>query len=281
MLRELLDAHGDELAADSGLPRRLLDELGAIPSYYLHYFYAHDRVLAEQRDGAPRAAEVAEIERELLELYGDPALDDKPALLEQRGGAFYSEAATALVALAARPATARRTWSTSATTARCRASGRRRRRGAGAGGRDGRASRSPQAPLAPELLGLVAARRRVRAAGARAAVTGDRGVARKALLAHPLVGQDEIAAADLLDGDARARAAAMSRTCSPSTAATPRPTWRCCATTARCWRTSRGGLSSPHHIGLDGCVELLRSAARRGAARGRDRRPAGRRRRAC
>ena len=76
----------------------LLDELGAVPSYYLRYFYAHDAVLAEQRAGTPRAATVAEIERELLELYRDPALDTKPALLEQRGGAFYSEAATALLA---------------------------------------------------------------------------------------------------------------------------------------------------------------------------------------
>ena len=39
-----------------------------------------------------------EIEAGLLELYRDPALDRKPALLEQRGGAFYSEAAAALAA---------------------------------------------------------------------------------------------------------------------------------------------------------------------------------------
>src|SRR5204863_4124221 len=74
-------------------------ELGAIPSYYLRYFYAHDEVLAEQLGGAtPRAATVAEIERELLAMYADPTLVEKPALLEQRGGAYYSEAATRLVA---------------------------------------------------------------------------------------------------------------------------------------------------------------------------------------
>ena len=39
-----------------------------------------------------------EIEAGLLELYRDPALDEKPKLLEERGGAFYSEAAAALVA---------------------------------------------------------------------------------------------------------------------------------------------------------------------------------------
>ena len=84
-------------ATRSHFPRELIEELGAVPSYYLRYFYAHDRVLAEQVDGVPRAAQVAEIERELLALYRDETLTEKPALLEQRGGAYYSEAATGLV----------------------------------------------------------------------------------------------------------------------------------------------------------------------------------------
>ena len=45
-----------------------------------------------------RAAEVARMERELLKMYGDPELDEKPALLAKRGGAFYSEAAVDLAA---------------------------------------------------------------------------------------------------------------------------------------------------------------------------------------
>ena len=50
----LLAEHGDAARrATSALPRQLLDELGAIPSYYLRYFYAHDLVLAEQLDGSP------------------------------------------------------------------------------------------------------------------------------------------------------------------------------------------------------------------------------------
>ena len=87
-----------EIADGLELPRRLLDELGAIPSPYLRYFYRHDEVLEELRVGTPRAVAVAEIERELLELYRDAELSEKPPLLEQRGGAFYSEAATALIA---------------------------------------------------------------------------------------------------------------------------------------------------------------------------------------
>src|SRR5256884_3491608 len=97
VLPDLLAEHADELAEEVELPRRLLDELGAVPSYYLRYFYAHDSVLLEQRDGEPRAAVVREIERNLLDLYRDPALAEKPALLEQRGGAFCSEAAVGLV----------------------------------------------------------------------------------------------------------------------------------------------------------------------------------------
>src|SRR5437763_1543155 len=93
-----LAAHGDELAEEIELPRRLLDELGAVPSYYLRYFYAHDAVLREQLDGEPRAAVVQEIERGLLDLYRDPSVDERPDLLMQRGGAYYSEAALGLIA---------------------------------------------------------------------------------------------------------------------------------------------------------------------------------------
>src|SRR5436853_6379148 len=97
VLPGLLSEHGDELAADIELPRQLLDELGAVPSYYLRYFYAHDAVLREQVDGEPRAAVVQEIERSLLELYRDPAADERPDLLMQRGGAYYSDAALGLL----------------------------------------------------------------------------------------------------------------------------------------------------------------------------------------
>ena len=86
---------------------------------------------------------VAEIERELLEMYRDPALNEKPALLEQRGGAFYSEAATGIVAsLGGRRRRRARGRHAQRRHAR-RAGRRRRRRGAGArrAGRAGRRSR--------------------------------------------------------------------------------------------------------------------------------------------
>jgi 6-phospho-beta-glucosidase len=189
VLPRLLDEHGDELSGlAGGLPLRLLEELGAVPSYYLRYFYAHDRVLAEQLGEKPRAAQVMEIERALLEMYRDPQLAEKPALLEQRGGAFYSEAAVGLV----------RSLATG--------DGRVhevdiRNEGTLAGladddvvevpARVGRNSIEPlpQEPLATELLGLTQHVTAYERLAAQAAAAQDLELARKALLAHPLIGQ--------------------------------------------------------------------------------------------
>ncbi|MEU6252267.1 6-phospho-beta-glucosidase [Streptomyces sp. NPDC047043] len=98
VLPKLLAEHGDTIAADLHLPRPILDRLGVVPSYYLRYYYAHDEVVRELRTKPSRAAEVAEMERELLKTYADPELDEKPALLAKRGGAYYSEAAVDLAA---------------------------------------------------------------------------------------------------------------------------------------------------------------------------------------
>jgi len=98
LLPRLLAEHGDDIAERLELPRSLVDHLGVVPSYYLRYYYAHDEVVRELKATGTRAEEVQRIEAELLEMYRDPALVAKPALLEQRGGAYYSEAAVALIA---------------------------------------------------------------------------------------------------------------------------------------------------------------------------------------
>ncbi|MFJ3171218.1 6-phospho-beta-glucosidase [Streptomyces roseus] len=98
LLPGLLAEHGAAVAEDLRLPRAVLDRLGVVPSYYLRYFYAHDAVVRELGGKPSRAAEVAAMEKELLGLYADPALDEKPELLAKRGGAFYSEAAVDLAA---------------------------------------------------------------------------------------------------------------------------------------------------------------------------------------
>ncbi|MGX1565473.1 6-phospho-beta-glucosidase [Streptomyces sp. NPDC055506] len=98
VLPRLLTDHGESIATDLRLPPTLLNDLGVIPSYYLRYYYAHDEVVRELRTKPSRAAEVAAMEKELLTMYADPALDEKPELLAKRGGAYYSEAAVDLAA---------------------------------------------------------------------------------------------------------------------------------------------------------------------------------------
>jgi 6-phospho-beta-glucosidase len=191
VLPTLLAEHGDELAEELELPRRLLDELGAVPSYYLRYFYAHDAVLREQLDGEPRAAVVQDIERNLLELYRNPSVDERPELLMQRGGAYYSEAALGLISSLVSGDGAVHEVDM-------------RNDGTLAGladddvvevparvGRDG-PEPLPQAPLAPELLGLVQHVAAYERLTVRAALSRDPADARKALLAHPLIGQVEL-----------------------------------------------------------------------------------------
>ncbi|RED55496.1 6-phospho-beta-glucosidase [Cohnella lupini] len=79
----------------------LLRSLGAVPSYYLKYFYLHREILAEQQaaalKGETRAETVKRLEDELFEIYRNPDLSEKPKQLEQRGGAYYSEAAVRLM----------------------------------------------------------------------------------------------------------------------------------------------------------------------------------------
>ena len=55
-LPALIAAHGAEIAGHTGLAGGVMDDLGAVPSYYLRYFYAHDAVVAEERGQPTRAA---------------------------------------------------------------------------------------------------------------------------------------------------------------------------------------------------------------------------------
>ena len=98
VLQRLVGEHVDRVAPATGLAPELVHRLGVVPSYYLHYFYEHDAVVARQQGGTSRAEEVSEIEAELLHLYADETLAEKPGLLQRRGGAGYSEAAVELIA---------------------------------------------------------------------------------------------------------------------------------------------------------------------------------------
>jgi len=94
-------AHARE--TEDGFAQELLEMLWMLPSYYLRYYYHTDEVVAEmQAAGKTRGEVVLEVEGDLLKMYKDPTLVTKPKLLEQRGGAYYSKVAVALIhALAA------------------------------------------------------------------------------------------------------------------------------------------------------------------------------------
>lgn len=186
-LPELIAKHGDFLAEHLELPGELLLLTATLPSYYLRYFYCHDEVVAEQRTSQARGARVAEIERELLDLYRDPTLDTKPELLSQRGGAFYSEAALGLLAsLHGKPGTHAVNVRNNGTlpnlpdeavvevSCRVDASG---------------ATPLPTAPLTPDLAGLVSHVSGYEELAVDAALRGGADRVFHALLAHPLVGQ--------------------------------------------------------------------------------------------
>src|SRR3954470_11345580 len=98
VLPELIERHAAAIADHVDQPEWLIRRLGVVPSYYLHYFWNHDAAVQAARGAQSRGARVAEMEATLLEMYADPAVDTKPALLGERGGAYYSEAAINLLA---------------------------------------------------------------------------------------------------------------------------------------------------------------------------------------
>jgi 6-phospho-beta-glucosidase len=187
LLPDILRSHADELGRQIGIPPALLRELGAVPSYYLRYYYAFDEVMAEQRAGHSRADEVIDLERRLLEMYADPLLDTKPPLLGDRGGAWYSEAAAQLLA-----SLTDGTGDIQVVDVRngdampdldpddvVEVPSRIDRDGA---------HPLPQPPMTPAMADLVRSVKAFERLAIRAAMSGTRDDVRAALAAHPLVG---------------------------------------------------------------------------------------------
>jgi 6-phospho-beta-glucosidase len=125
-------------------------------------------------------------------MYADPALDTKPALLSERGGAYYSEAAVGLLAslrgddgaIHAANVRNRGTFAGLPDDAVIEVSCRV--------GRDG-AVPLPTPPLAPDIAGLVAHHAGYEELALSAALHGGRDRVYRALLAHPLIGQADLA----------------------------------------------------------------------------------------
>ena len=75
-------------------PTGFLNALGMIPSSYVRFFYMPGEMLKAITDmPETRAQQVMKLEEQLLEIYGDGHSDALPALLSERGGAWYSRLA--------------------------------------------------------------------------------------------------------------------------------------------------------------------------------------------
>jgi 6-phospho-beta-glucosidase len=84
-----------------GWEPKFLQALNAFPCPYHNYYYKSGDMLNKElknyRNGITRAKIVKDLESELFELYKDPDLSIKPPQLENRGGAYYSDAAVRLI----------------------------------------------------------------------------------------------------------------------------------------------------------------------------------------
>ena len=185
---QVLELRMAELRGSGGvhIPAELIGMLQALPSGYLDYFYMTKAIVAEQQSGIPTRAEVVmDVERRLIERYADVHLCEKPAELMERGGAYYSTAAAALIcshhlsdgaihvvnvrnegALPDLPADV-------VVEVPCLID------------RSG-AHPLTQAPLAPVMHGLTSQVKAYEQLTIRAAIEGDEGLAMQALLSNPL-----------------------------------------------------------------------------------------------
>jgi len=187
VFRQAIEEARQRLEDDWGFSAELLEALQCIPCGYLNYYYNHDRVLAKQlKAEKTRGEEVMEVERQLMEMYQDPNLREKPKLLEKRGGAYYSKVAVSLVSAIENNKNEVHVVNTL-------------NRGAipnlppdvvvevpcviGANG----ARPLVTAPMAPQIAGLTQQVKAYEVLAARAGAEGDRRAALQALLAHPFV----------------------------------------------------------------------------------------------
>lgn len=173
--------------------------LRLIPSPYLRYYFHREQSVEEaRRKTLTRGEQVQQIEREVFRAYADPAQNEKPAALAQRGGGGYSEIALDVIEAA---------HTNHAGVIVINAPNR----GAihclpddavievpclvNASGIF--PLRQPEIPQA--VWGLIAAVKNYEQLTVEAAVTGNRATALLALLAHPLVGDYEKATALLAE----------------------------------------------------------------------------------
>ncbi|MGH3415600.1 MAG: 6-phospho-beta-glucosidase [Actinocrinis sp.] len=192
ILPSIIARGAKQIAEGNQVPEEVIRHLGMIPSYYLRYYYSHDQVVQEELGAPTRASEVSAIEEKLLAMYRDPSVDEKPQLLSQRGGAFYSEAAVQLLASLVggkgdvQVVNVRNNGTLPFLDDRAVIEVSAEVSGSGI-------EPLPQAPLPAQLRGLIAHVSAYEELALDAAIRGGRDRVFGALLAHPLIGQSELA----------------------------------------------------------------------------------------
>ena len=180
---------------------------GGIPCGYLLYYYDREaRLVQLQKAEKTRAQVCMEIEEELLALYSDPNLAEKPALLDKRGGHMYSEAAVWLAEAIYNDTGAAHTVNTQnggvlpylqpdeAAEIACSI------------GKNGPKPLPVENTGTAHIKGLMQAVKAYERLATEAAIWGDRDAALAALMVHPLVGDFDRAKscfAELLEAHAR------------------------------------------------------------------------------
>lgn len=194
-MEKVLDRYIDFILGEENplFSRDLMETLGMIPSYYLSFYYNHARMLAEQIQGPQtRAERVMEIEEALFRLYSDDNVVEKPDLLSERGGRYYSVAAVKLIGAICNDANERHILNVrNQDTFSClpsetvvevpcvvNATG---------------AHPMPIDPIPLQAIGLMTAVKTSEQLTIKAAVSGDQQLALQALMNHPLVPSFEVA----------------------------------------------------------------------------------------
>jgi 6-phospho-beta-glucosidase len=196
--RPLTESEFDQVARQSAVDANLVRMLGLFPSPYLQYFFHRAHKVAEAREKTTtRGEDVQALEAEIFAAYADPSQHTKPAALAKRGGGGYSEIALGVINAIHNDTreviivnTAQQgvyPWlpADAVLELPCLVSA------AGI-----RPLAQPETPK--PVWGLVAAVKNYERLAVEAAVSGDRALALAALLAHPLVGDVDVAR-ELLD----------------------------------------------------------------------------------
>ena len=104
LIQQMIDEGSQESLqniVDIPWSKEFLSSFGYLGIGYLRYYLQKQQMLEQcQKDARQnkcRAQVVKQVEKELFEKYKDKSLDVKPKELEQRGGAYYSDAACNLI----------------------------------------------------------------------------------------------------------------------------------------------------------------------------------------